>query len=315
MTKRKVFGIGETVLDIIFKNNEPIGAKAGGSVLNSLISLARTGEEVYFISETGQDKVGDVIVSFLEENRVNCQYMYRYSDGQSPLALAFLNERNDASYEFYKPYPPQRTILLPDDINANDIVLVASFFAINPLMRPYIQSLLTQAQEAGAIIYYDPNFRASHANDVNIMDAIYENMNMADIVRGSDEDFINIVKCADPETVYNKVKHLCNILIQTQNADGVSFFTPLLSSHLPVEPLTPVSTIGAGDNFNAGFIKGLIDLEVNLHNLHHLDMKQWETLLRYGIAFAAEVCMSLDNYISNDAARQLPGMIQKTINQ
>ena len=36
---RKVIGIGETVLDIIFKNGQPIGAVPGGSVFNGVISL------------------------------------------------------------------------------------------------------------------------------------------------------------------------------------------------------------------------------------------------------------------------------------
>ena len=40
---RKVIGIGETILDVIFKNDQPIGAVPGGSVFNGLISLGRAG--------------------------------------------------------------------------------------------------------------------------------------------------------------------------------------------------------------------------------------------------------------------------------
>ena len=38
---RKVIGIGETVLDIIFKNERPVSAVPGGSVYNGIISLGR----------------------------------------------------------------------------------------------------------------------------------------------------------------------------------------------------------------------------------------------------------------------------------
>ena len=38
---RKVFGIGETILDIIFRNDQPQKAVPGGSVFNGLISLGR----------------------------------------------------------------------------------------------------------------------------------------------------------------------------------------------------------------------------------------------------------------------------------
>jgi fructokinase len=40
---RKIYGIGETVLDIIFKNGQPQAAKPGGAMLNSMVSLGRIG--------------------------------------------------------------------------------------------------------------------------------------------------------------------------------------------------------------------------------------------------------------------------------
>ena len=37
---RKVIGIGETILDIIFRNGQPTAAVPGGSVFNGVVSLA-----------------------------------------------------------------------------------------------------------------------------------------------------------------------------------------------------------------------------------------------------------------------------------
>ena len=54
-TMRKVIGIGETVLDIIFKNGKPIEAVPGGSAFNAMISLGRSGINATFISEAGND--------------------------------------------------------------------------------------------------------------------------------------------------------------------------------------------------------------------------------------------------------------------
>jgi len=68
---RKIYGIGETVLDIIFKNNQPQAAKAGGSVLNSVVSMGRMNLPVSFISEYGQDDVGTLIDDFLKSNGVD----------------------------------------------------------------------------------------------------------------------------------------------------------------------------------------------------------------------------------------------------
>ena len=95
---RKVIGIGETILDILFKNGQPTAAIPGGSVFNGLASLGKMGVNVSFISEVGNDKVGDIILAFMKENGISSQYVSRFPDGKSPVSLAFLDEKNDAEY-------------------------------------------------------------------------------------------------------------------------------------------------------------------------------------------------------------------------
>ena len=68
---RRVIGIGETILDILFKNNQPTAAVPGGSVFNGLVSLGRAGANVLFISEVGSDKVGRIILDFMKENGIS----------------------------------------------------------------------------------------------------------------------------------------------------------------------------------------------------------------------------------------------------
>ena len=72
---RKVIGIGETVLDIIFQDEQPVSAVPGGSTFNAMISLGRSGVKCTFISETGNDRVGRRIMNFLEENGVDASYV------------------------------------------------------------------------------------------------------------------------------------------------------------------------------------------------------------------------------------------------
>ena len=105
---RKVIGIGETILDILFKDEQPTAAVPGGSVFNGIISLGRMGVNVCFISETGNDKVGNIIKNFMEESHVSTEYISVFPDGKSPVSLAFLNNKSDAEYIFYKDYPKQR---------------------------------------------------------------------------------------------------------------------------------------------------------------------------------------------------------------
>ena len=190
---RKVIGIGETILDIIFRDGQPTAAVPGGSVFNGIISLGRAGVDVCFISEIGNDRVGNIIKAFMEDNHVSTEYVSIFPDGKSPVSLAFLNDRNDAEYTFYKDYPKQRLDVVFPKINEDDILIFGSYFALNPVLRDKVAELLEYAKERKAIIYYDPNFRSTHKPEaLKLAPTIIENLEYADIVRGSDEDFANM---------------------------------------------------------------------------------------------------------------------------
>lgn len=302
---RKVIGIGETILDIIFKNNRPHTAVPGGSVFNGLISLGRLGVPVSFISEAGNDKVGDIILDFMQQNGLATDYIDRFPDGKSPVSLAFLNEESDAHYIFYKDYPKQRLDVPLPVINEDDIFIFGSYYSLNPVLRERMVEFLEYARERKAIIYYDPNFRKAHIHEaIRLIPTVLENFEYADIVRGSDEDFFNLFGKKDMEKVYrDHIQFYCKRFISTHGANGVNVFTDRAHLHFDTPALKPLSTIGAGDNFNAGIIFGLLQYNIGYHDLASLSENMWEKIVRCGTDLAAEVCRSYDNYISETFAK------------
>ena len=298
---RKVIGIGETVLDIIFKDEQPIGAVPGGSVFNGLISLGRSGIHTTFISETGNDRVGRNIIQFLKDNHVDASNISVYPETKSPVSLAFLNEQNDAEYIFYKDHPHDKLDFVYPDIQPNDVVMFGSYYAVNPVIRPQMQSFLEYAHSHGAILYYDVNFRASHRDEVMKLRAnILENLEYADIVRGSREDFEVMFNLSEGEMVYrSQISFYCKNFIYTQGAEplevrGAGGF----KKQYPVEQTDTVSTIGAGDNFNAGFVYGLMKHGITLEMLEGgLDEQQWDTVIDQAQQFSANVCKSISNSV------------------
>ena len=145
---RKVIGIGETILDIIFKNNQPHTAVPGGSTFNGLISLGRLGVPVSFISEVGNDRVGDIIRDFMMENNLSTRYVDRFPDGKSPISLAFLDDDSNANYTFYKEYPKQRLDVPLPEINEDDIFIYGSYYSLNPALRGRMVEFLDYARPA-----------------------------------------------------------------------------------------------------------------------------------------------------------------------
>jgi len=306
---RKVIGIGETVLDIIFKGNQPIQAVPGGSAFNSVISLGRAGVPTMFISEAGNDRVGQQVISYLEKNGVDASKVCVFPESKSPISLAFLDEQNNADYIFYKDHPHDQLDIIYPDVNEDDVVLYGSFFAINPVVRPQVKGFLEYAKEHGAILYYDVNYRSSHAGDlVKVMPNLLENFELADIVRGSNEDFEVMYRKKDADSVYNsELKYYTKNFIYTSGAQPVEVRANQgFSKQYPVLPTETVSTIGAGDNFNAGFIYGLIKYGINRSDIEvGISQQQWDQLLASAQAFSANCCRSLNNSIDEAFAQQL----------
>ena len=257
---RKVFGIGETILDIIFRNDQPQKAVPGGSVFNGLISLGRLNVPVSFISELGNDRVGDMIRDFMEDNHITTEFVDRFPDGKSPISLAFLDDDKNANYIFYKDYPAQRLEVPLPKIEKDDIFVFGSYYSLNPVLRTRMVEFLQYAQERKAIIYYDPNFRKAHAHEaIRLMPTVLENLEFADIVRGSDEDFQNLYGKSDAQEVYKEhIQFYCDRFLTTHGANGVNLHTRNFTRHFDSPQIQPLSTIGAGDNFNAGIIYGLL---------------------------------------------------------
>ena len=297
---RKVIGIGETILDIIIRDGKPTGAVPGGSTFNTMVSLGRMGASSLFLTDLGDDHVGQVIRGFMHENGVDDTFVSVWPDHQSPVSLAFLDSDNNAQYEFYRqPFPVDREPVLPD-LTADDIVVFGSYYAVDPLTRPRVSALLSMARECGAIIVYDVNFRINHqAEAVKLTGTLLENLEYADIIRGSNEDFRILFGLSDSMSVYRqKTAFYCPRLVYTCGAEGVCLHADGgLSRTYPSTPVTVVSTIGAGDSFNAGLIYGLLRYRVRRADLESLSAADWDNIVHCALAFAANTCQSLENYV------------------
>jgi fructokinase len=153
------------------------------------------------------------------------------------------------------------------------------------------------------LILYDPNFRQTHLNELDTLrPLIIENMKMASLLRGSDEDFKNIFGVTTPDEAWEIVRKYCKCLVYTANVEGVYVRTTSFSGKFPVQKITPVSTIGAGDNFNAGMITSIYRNNFKRAELENLGEPEWAEIISTAVSFATHVCMSYENYISAEFA-------------
>ena len=294
-----IYAIGETVMDILFKEDKPIDAVPGGSAFNSVISIGRVGVPCAFIGYTGKDHVGDLTVDFLKANSVDVRYFEQKDNVKSCISLAFLDERGDAHYVFYKDTPVSNSLLDRKlEFQAGDVLLLGSYYAISAGTRSQIKGVLDAAVAAGATVYYDLNFRSSHKDELpELMPAILDNFRRATVVRGSADDFGVMWGERDARKIYKEhIARYCRIFICTSGAGRITVCTPDDAWDFDVQQVADVvSTVGAGDNFNAGFLCALSRRQMSLAgSIEKVDMAP---LIESGVRFASAVCRSTENYV------------------
>ena len=140
-----------------------------------------------------------------------------------------------------------------------------------------------------------------------------ENINLSSIVKGSDEDFRYIFgtsTAAETAKVLSKYSRLP--LFYTSGPNKTEIILPDRHLTFPVKKINPVSTIGAGDAFNAGLIYSLIKMNIKHHEINALNNNQVRTMVHFASLFATRVCLSMENYVPhgyNDMLQSEKGLL------
>jgi fructokinase len=298
---RNIYTVGETTYDIVIRNNQPHLAVIGGSALNTSVSLGRIGLPVHFVSRLGNDKIGDLSIRFLNDNGVQIENIVRF-DGNSRISLAFMDNENNAEYQFYQA--SQSPSLHFPETTDNDIISFGSTMAIQKEGRKELIQFLTNAIENNSLTIYDPNIRQNGEKElIEIRKKVKENLHLTKIIKGSEQDFKRLYGTDNAGDIFSKVNgYGVKALIITAGDKPIQLITKEFSKSYPVETVKTVSTIGAGDNFNAGIITGFCKHQVNLQNINTLSEDCWDDIINIGNSFAFEVCKSEFNYISPEFA-------------
>jgi fructokinase len=296
----KIIAFGETLLDIVHNGKAVLGAFPGGSILNTAVSIARCGLPVKLLTEISEDGPGKLIKGFIAENGIDFGYACEYETGKTAIAFAMLDEAGVANYTFYKDYPNNRFSVGLPEMDVDSLFVYGSFSALDGALVHVMHSLINSARDSGSILYYDPNLRKnsfSHFNDP--MSLMRFNLFSAHIIRGSDEDFRYIFNTDDIGTIWEMIQpSVCRLLIVTRGSSNLHVLCKGRFSTVHVPELDVVSTIGAGDAFNAGVIAALSKMGLRRNDLNNLSETQLLFILGNGISFATEVCGSHSNYIA-----------------
>jgi len=305
-----VYCLGETLLDIfvkqdgsntqaaVFMPDEP--GIPGGAMLNTAVSVARSGIPVSLVTELGDDDKAAFILRFLKKNNVQLQGIRQYPQMETSVALAVLDQNKKASYTFQKHYPPLRHLMPLPSFTAQDILLFGSLYSLEDGIRKDLLKYLHAARQAGSTIIYDPNIRQDKISHKSLLwQKVNENLNLADVIKASDEDLTALFGALSPERLLASLREINPraLTIMTRGASGLlcGWEDEIIS--LPATKIEVKSTVGAGDGFNAGLIHGWVKQGYTAGKLQTLNRLSAGKLLEYGVSFASAICASDENYI------------------
>ena len=168
MKKYDVTALGELLIDFTEngksnQGNSLFEANPGGAPCNVLAMLTKLGHETAFIGKVGNDFFGKQLKEALEETGIDSAWLQMDDEVHTTLALVHTFEDGDRDFSFYRN--PGADMMLTEDEIPEELIENSKIFHFGTLsmthegVRAATKKAIRLAEEAGALISFDPNLR------------------------------------------------------------------------------------------------------------------------------------------------------------
>ena len=259
-----ITALGELLIDFTPCGTSEAGRQLfeqnpGGAPANVLVSVSRLNQKAAFIGKVGDDMHGALLKKTLEENHVDTSGLVVDPDVFTTLAFVTLND-GERNFSFARK-PGADTQLRKEEVNL-DILKNTRIFHFGSLSltdepaRSATIYAVEQAKNAGAIISYDPNYRAplwkSREAAIKEMRSVIK---YVDIMKLSDEETELLTDYKDPIVAAKTLlKQGVKCVVVTLGKDGGMLITDKVCAQRPAQTRKVVDTTGAGDSFWGGML-------------------------------------------------------------
>lgn len=273
--------------------------KPGGAPANVAVAARRLGARAAFIGKVGDDAFGHYLVDVLRGEGVETRGVRLDDYARTTMAFIAMPDENTAEFVFYRN-PGADTRLRPDELDT-DLLRSARAFHFGSLSltdeptRSATTKAIRIAEEAGALISYDVNYRPSLWKDPR--DAIRAAQDM--LLR------VNLLKVNETELMLlnarqamgpsgqDMLEELSGALLEkgpdavvvTLGAGGSYFRTRAGGGSVPPFTVKTVDAVGCGDSFIAALLTQLVVHHDNWREA--LSVEHMRRALRYANAAGA----------------------------
>lgn len=265
--------IGEILIDLTYSGRDkgvPVyTANPGGAPANVAVAAARLGADAAFIGKVGRDYYGDFLRAALTENGVDISGMLVDNDAPTTLAVVSVSETGERSFSFYRRNCAD-TLLSSEEISTELLgnTRFLHFGSVSLTDDPARTATLFAAQKAkelGAVVTYDPNYRANLWNsEEEAVERMKSVLGFVDILKISDEELPLLTGTDDPVEGTRQLSDTYGIslILLTLGPDGAFYRRGEETGKAEGFKVKVADTNGAGDTFFGSFLSRMIALGI-----------------------------------------------------
>lgn len=283
-----VLAVGEILIDLtqsgITEQGIPhFDANPGGAPANLAVAASRLGAKIAFIGKVGADSFGTFLRDCLAENNVDVTGLVTDPVQHTTLAVVSVDAAGERNFSFYRD-PSADVNLSAEDISLEQLksTRILHFGSVSLTAEPARSATLyaaRSAKEMGALISYDPNYRANLWPDRQIAVArMLEPLELVDILKVSDEELPLLTSTDDLEsgTAILAEKGIPLIFV-TCGPNGAFYRFRGQTGHVDGVPCKVGDTNGAGDTFFGAALSQLVKHE----KLENITVTELERIIAY----------------------------------
>ena len=264
-----ILTVGELLIDLTQTHIDEGGvrhyaANPGGAPANVAVAAARLGAGAGFIGKVGADTYGDDLQAVLERSGVEVSGLYRTDKALTTQAVVSVAPSGERSFAFYRS-PGADTLLTEQEVARALAPLprVVHFGSVSLTAESARSATLAAgrlAKQGGALVSYDPNYRANlWPDEKTAVEWMQKPLPMVDLLKLSDEELPLLTGLEDPEAGTAALRDYgIRLIVVTLGAKGVFYRLGDATGTIPGVKVKVADTNGAGDTFLGALLSRLV---------------------------------------------------------
>jgi sugar/nucleoside kinase (ribokinase family) len=218
-------------------------------------NLSTLGARVSIASKIGRDAFGEMALGWLNDAGVDVSRVIKEANTSTGITIILPNR----SGRFILTYPGSMFELRYQDLDLDFIFsarhLHLSSFFLHRALRPQIAQLFRSAKAKGLTTSLDTN----DDPEGEWREDVFEVLKSVDIFLPNEAEAKKLARTEDLKQALTAFTRLCKLAVVKRGSNGAIAFDGHREWHVPPLVIEARDPVGAGDSFDAGFIRGFLN--------------------------------------------------------